>query len=94
MYSVVDDQLYDWVENCEIENEDLRKQALAYTVIFSAYGLEQISKMGEETFKTNLEMISLYVDLLNDTNWKNTPDYNDHFGGTDKLQQTLLMLDS
>ena len=39
-------------------------------------------------------MISLYVDLLNDTNWKNTPDYNDHFGGTDKLQQTLLMLDS
>ena len=27
----VDDQLYDWVENCEVEDEDLRTQALVYT---------------------------------------------------------------
>ena len=201
VFSVVDDQLYDWVENCEVEDEDLRKQALVYTVRASdmfhsvartdmqlyrdkkdrpyridykppncmenameidggfyssfgslvqydwypppdnieyveldkdeqtpklnplaaslqvlklpaltvkaelvpvilkacpkirsfgqlsgiPYGLEQISKMGEETFETNLEEIFLYVDMLDDIDWKDTPDYDDHFGSRDKI---------
>ena len=32
VYSVVDDQLYDWGKNCKMEDENLRKQALVYTV--------------------------------------------------------------
>lgn len=49
------------------------------------YGLEQISKMGVEDFETNLEEIFLYVDMLDDIDWKDTPDYDDHFGSRDKI---------
>eukprot|EP00092_Neocalanus_flemingeri_P014046 GFUD01015153.1.p1 GENE.GFUD01015153.1~~GFUD01015153.1.p1 ORF type:complete len:488 (+),score=103.87 GFUD01015153.1:28-1464(+) len=49
------------------------------------YGLEQISKMGVENLETNLEEIFLYVDMLDDIDWKETPDYDDHFGSRDKI---------
>jgi len=49
------------------------------------YGFEQISKMGVEDFETNLEEIFLYVDMLDDIDWKENPDYDDHFGSRDKI---------
>ena len=56
------------------------------------YGLEQISKIGEETFETNLEEIFSYVYMHDDIDWKNTPDYEDNFVGEKYSNPTQLLM--